>query len=304
VASRTHGTRRSFFEGLLAVVLATPCSAPFLGTAVGFAFAGSPVTIVGVFLAIGFGLALPYLLITWVPAWSRFMPRSGPWMLTLRAGLGFALLATVVWLLYIAGGLAGIVGITALLALLVAFAFALFVFGRLQTAERRWPRLAALAGVAAVLGLGLDAIGDVIAVDGSDPAAGHSAAAGQDGAWAPWDPARIAGSLAEGRPVLVVFSAEWCITCKVNERVVLRDEEVVAELERLQVTVLKADWTKRDETIRVELARFGRAGVPMYLVYHPSRPESPRMLPELLSVGLVIEALREPAVLAKAEAIR
>ncbi len=304
VGQSGSSARRSFFEGLLAVVLATPCSAPFLGTAVGFAFAGSPVTIVAIFLSIGFGLAFPYLLITWVPAWSRFVPRSGAWMLKLRAGLGFALLATVVWLLYIAGGLAGTLGMTALLGLLVGVGFALWLFGLAQASPRRWLGVAALAGVLATLGFGMNVVqtASALQMHTGDGGAAASASGSEDSArWAKWDPTRIDASLEAGRPVLVVFSAEWCITCKVNEGVVLRSARVEAEFARMNVEVMKADWTRRDETIRAELARYGRAGVPMYLLYHPSAPDDPVLLPELLSVDLVIDALRGPVNVARAE---
>jgi len=289
IGAEAHGNRRSFFEGLLAVVLATPCSAPFLGTAVGFAFAGSPAVIVAIFLAIGVGLALPFALITLVPGWARFVPRPGPWMLQLRAVLGFALLATVVWLVWLTGGVAGTDGVVALLALLLAVAFGLFVFGALQASERTWLRatVALALVVLVVAGLGLVRT-RLAASDGARTVAA-------DGDWEPWAPASIEAALGAGEPVLVVFSADWCITCKMNERVVLRSERVERELDRLGVRVFKADWTRRDETIRRELARHGRAGVPLYLVYDPRRPDEPEVLPELLSAGDLVETLRAAA---------
>jgi thiol:disulfide interchange protein DsbD len=220
-------------------------------------------------------------------------------MLKLRAGLGFALLGTIVWLIFVSGGLAGTAGMTALLALLVVVAFALWIFGLLQGGDRRWPRLAVLAATLAITWLGLSAVERAGTLSGAAPAPGHSAA--DDGLdWVRWDPQEITRSLEAGRPVLVVFSADWCITCKVNEQVVLLDDRVKDAIARLDVEVMKADWTKRDETIRAELARYGRAGVPMYLVYHPSRPTHPDVLPELLSVGIVLDALRAPAALANA----
>lgn len=289
VGSGTVGSRRSFFEGLLAVVLATPCSAPFLGTAVGFAFASPPFVIVAIFLAIGVGLALPFVLISLIPGWARFMPRPGPWMLKLRAALGFALLATVIWLLWLTGGVSGVDGVVSLLVLLLSIAFGLFVYGAVQQSTRSWPRIA--SGVALVLltVVGLDLVrARLAASDDEAPLAARLT----DDAWAPWTPAAIDDALEEGSPVLVIFSAEWCITCKVNERVVLRSERVESELTRLGVRVLKADWTRRDERIRAELARHGRAGVPLYLVYGPGRRDEPTVLPELLSVGDVVESLR------------
>jgi thiol:disulfide interchange protein DsbD len=291
IAAEATGARRSFFEGLLAVVLATPCSAPFLGTAVGFAFAGSSFTIVAIFLAIGAGLAAPFLLICLVPAWSRFMPRSGPWMAKLRAGLGFALLATVVWLIWIAGGQSGIEGMTSLLGLLLIVAFGLWIYGALQASGHDWLRVGVGIAVILVAFAGLN----LIRMNPGDTGSGSAQelAATADSDWLPWEPAAIRNALDQGHPVLVAFSAEWCITCKVNERVVLQSPRVTSELERLNVSVFKADWTRRDESIRAELSRFGRAGVPMYLVYDPDAPDRPQLLPELLSIGDVVESLRQ-----------
>jgi thiol:disulfide interchange protein DsbD len=284
-------TRRSLFEGLLAVVVATPCTAPFLSTAVGFAFAGPPATIIGIFLAIGAGLAAPFVLITWVPAWARLIPRSGPWMLQLRKGLGFALVATVVWLLWVVGRSVGADGMTWLLSFLVLVSFAFWIYGALQSSRRQ--------GVVRGLGLGLVAL----LVLGLvwlplEPASGPALAqASGEGGQRRFDPAAVSTELAEGRPVFVYFTADWCLTCKVNERAVLSSARVKAELERAGFVTFKADWTRRDETIRRELARFGRAGVPLYLIYSPDDPLHPELLPELLTVDGFIEAVRrvEPA---------
>jgi thiol:disulfide interchange protein DsbD len=293
LGQQSTGTRRSFFEGLLAVILATPCSAPFLGTAVGFAFAGSPLTILAIFLAVGVGLAAPFVLVTLVPGWARFVPKSGAWMLKLRAGLGFALLATVIWLLSIAGGQSGVMGMISLISLLLTVAFGLWIFGMLQTSGR--DRLKLAAGMATVLLaiVGLDLVHTQLSKD--VPLDSGLDAQARALGWEKWDPASIRTALDDGQPVLVVFSAEWCITCKVNERVVLQDQRVTSELERLDVRVFKADWTRRDDTIRAELARHGRAGVPMYLIYDPRSPDQPAQLPELLSVGVMVESLRAAA---------
>lgn len=283
------GPRKSFFEGLLAVVLATPCSAPFLGTAVGFAFASPPATIVAIFLAIGLGLALPFVLVTLVPGWSRIIPRSGAWMGKLRNGLGFALLATLIWLLSVMGGLGGIPGMVSLMVLLLVVAFGAWIYGSLQFGERSKLRLAVGSTLVVLTIFGLNHVGSSALTEAERGGAKMASSHG----WAEWSPAAITSARASGRPVLVIFSADWCITCKVNEKVVLADDRVLAELERLDFAVFHADWTARDDTIREELARFGRAGVPMYLVYRAGERSEPRLLPELLSVDGVVSSLRD-----------
>jgi thiol:disulfide interchange protein DsbD len=285
------GPRKSFFEGLLAVVLATPCSAPFLGTAVGFAFASPPATIVAIFLAIGVGLALPFVLVTLVPGWSRIIPRSGAWMGKLRNGLGFALLATLIWLLSVMGGLGGIPGMVSLMVVLLMVAFGAWIYGGLQFGERSMLRLAVGSALVVLTLIGLNHVGSSALPESER----GGAKAGSSHGWAEWSPEAIESARASGRPVLVIFSADWCITCKVNEKVVLADDRVRSELERLDFAVFHADWTARNDTIREELARFGRAGVPMYLVYRAGEPGEPRLLPELLSVDGVVSSLRNAA---------
>ncbi len=283
--SQATGTRRSFFEGLLAVVLATPCTAPFVGTAVGFAFAGSTLTIVAIFLAIGLGLALPFLLVCLVPAWAKLVPRSGPWMSQLRAALGFALLGTVVWLLWILGRSSGSDAQAVLLAYLCALAAGVWIFGALQQSER--PNAARVALVALV-GLSLAGLRH-LPVDSLPAAAAVDESLGH-----PFSAASVAESRARG-PVFVYFTAEWCITCKVNEHGVLSDPRVRAELEKRRFEIFKGDWTRPDETIRAELARWGKAGVPLYLVYGSGETAQPIVLPELLTVDLFLNALQQVA---------
>ncbi len=296
VGSESTGAKRSFFEGLLAVVLSTPCSAPFLGTAVGFAFAGPAIGVVAIFLAIGLGLAAPFLLVTLVPGAARFVPRSGAWMVELRKGLGFALLATVVWLLWIVGQSGGVDGMTQLAAMLLLFSFGLWLLGALQHAGRG--RLALFAAGAVIViafgGLNVVAVDSQAAPEARGASPSDDPLAGEAG-WRDFAPADIDAALAAGQPVFVAFSADWCITCKVNERMVLAQPEVRGELNRLGFARFKADWTQRDEGIRLELAKHGRAGVPMYLVYDPASPAAPVVLPEILSPGGVVEALRHAA---------
>jgi thiol:disulfide interchange protein DsbD len=287
VGAQTTGARRSFFEGLLAVLLATPCTAPFLGTAVGFAFASSAPVILGIFLAIGLGLAAPFVAITLVPAWASWIPRSGPWMTAMRAGLGFALLATVVWLLWVFGRSVGTDGMSLLLGLLVVLSVGVSIYGALQ---RR--RDTSRAPLAAVLTTGLTAVALLALPFDSAPTPPSELRGLEFGEASPYDPAAVAAELATGRPVFVSFTADWCLTCKVNERVVLGDERVSNALTQRGFARFEADWTRRDEAIRTELARFGRAGVPMYLVYDPRHPDRPQVLSELLTVELFLDALR------------
>jgi len=294
---QSRGLLRSAGEGVLAVVLATPCSAPFLGTAVGFAFASGAGVTYAVFTLLGLGLAAPFVVLVLVPGARRIVPRPGPWMDGVRRGLGFALLATVVWLAWVLGRVTGTDGVAALLALLLAVAF-----GTWLVAGARGSSGGRLRGVRWAIGLGTVVVagfatlpllvgrGDAVA----DAADGAPAGGSRDGAglvWRPFDAASVDDAVSAGRLVFVDFTADWCITCKVNERLVLADEQVVDALGEPEVMLFKADWTQRDEAIRAELARHGKAGVPLYLVYAPGRPDAPEVLPEVLTVDRVLQAL-------------
>ena len=290
-SSHATGARRSFFEGLLAVVLATPCSAPFLGTAIGFAFASPTPTIVAIFLAVGVGLALPFALICAVPGWARLVPRSGPWMDQLRTALGFAVLGSAVWLLWILGRAAGADAQTAVLAYLCALAAGLVVFGGLQKAERSRGARIALAAVAVLALAGLR----VLPLAESESTAARGSDGAPDELGKRFSAADVAAARARGAPVFVYFTAEWCLTCKVNEHAVLDDARVREQLAAGGFETFKGDWTRRDDEIRKELARFGRAGVPLYLVYGAGAADKPIVLPELLTVELFLNALHQAA---------
>ena len=280
VGSRAMGVRRSFFDGLLTVALATPCTAPFLGTAAGFAFASpAPVTL-AIFLAIGAGLAAPLTIVALLPATARRLPRAGPWMEELRTALGFLLLGTVVWLLWVLGRSLDANAMASVQVLLLCVAFMAWVQGRLQQRGRAPRPLVAGAIAACVLFLGL---GSLSGEDTAAPVVGT------------WDRQLVEAEVREGRTAFVVFTADWCLTCKMNERLVIADDRVQQELARLDVAVFEADWTRRDERIRAELARFGRSGVPLYLIFSPGDTARPVLLPELLSVDGVLQALRSAA---------
>jgi thiol:disulfide interchange protein len=286
IGNDSPGAGRSFFDGLLATALATPCSAPFLGTAVGFAFASPAPVIAAIFLSIGLGLAAPFALAAASPAIARRIPRSGAWMAKLRVVLGAALLVTVTWLLWILARVAGPGTVAPVLVLLFAIAATSWGIG---LAQRRG-RMVSATAIAVVLGA--IAAPGIVTLDlepsESAPAAPAIASARF------FSDAGVRESLAAGRPAFVYFTADWCVTCKVNERV-LAEPRVAAELERLGYDVFRADWTRRDEAIRRALAALGKAGVPAYAVYTPEQPDHPRVLPELLTEEGLVGALREVA---------
>ncbi|MBB4264869.1 protein-disulfide reductase DsbD family protein [Roseospira visakhapatnamensis] len=268
----------AFATGAFATLLATPCSAPFLGTAVGFALARGALDILAIFLALGVGMALPYLLVAARPGLATRLPRPGRWMLWLKAGLGVALAGTAVWLLSV---LAAQVGAGAALA--VGGLMALMV-GALALPRGRWP--AAL--VPALVALALPAWAGLLPGDGPRDAL----PATRDGglAWRPLEPAAIPALLAEGRVVFVDVTADWCVTCIVNKRAVLDQEPVAGRLASAEVVLMRGDWTRPDAAIAAYLAGFGRYGIPFNAVYGARAPDG-LALPELLTSGVVLEAL-------------
>lgn len=280
------GNRRSlpghFFAGMLATLLATPCSAPFVGTAVGFALARGPVEIMAIFSAMGAGLAAPYLAVAAVPRLAIALPRPGRWMTALRRVLGLALAGTAVWLLSIVAGELGNRSAALLALLLAGVAATLALLHRLP--EPRRPALR--AGVGA-LALAVLLLPPLMAAQPAAPARSQAAA----GDWMPFDEARIASLVAEGRTVFVDVTADWCITCVANKTLVLDTADVQSAFARRNVVAMRADWTRPDATIARYLARYGRYGIPFNAVYGPKAPEG-IVLPELLSRDAVLGALQ------------
>lgn len=282
-----HSYRGHFLTGAFATLLATPCSAPFLGTAVGFALSRGPAEILLVFAALGVGLALPYLLVAAVPRLATALPKPGPWMIVLRRILGVALLATALWLASVIATQIGVAPAGLLTAALLGIVVWLGLSRRFDwQAARVRPIAAALAAVVLVT---------AVAWRGDAESGARSLA----GAWGPLEQAAIAGHVAEGRLVLVDVTADWCITCQVNKRLVLGTEETAAVLARLDVVLMRGDWTLPDQAIADYLASHGRYGIPFNAVYGPSAPEG-ILLPELLSQNALNEALD----LAQPEALR
>ena len=282
------GHAGSFFTGLLAVVVATPCTAPFMGAAVAAALAGPAWFGMAVFLALGAGLAAPTLLFALWPGLMRFMPRPGAWMEALKQALAFPLYAAAVWLVWVAGQQAGPNAVLAVLAGAVLIGFALWAIGLAQQREGRGRRM--FQGVAFTAGAVAMAVLSSLA--GIAPAATGVAAAAQgevQGEEA-FSAARLAALRAEGRPVFIDLSASWCVTCLVNERVALAPRPVQAAFAAHRVAYLKGDWTRGDPEIAAFLRAQGRDGVPLYLLY-PPRGGAPELLPQILTEAGMLERL-------------
>lgn len=277
------GARGSFFTGVLAVVVASPCTAPLMGPALGFAVTQDAATAIGVFLALGAGLALPIVLLSLLPGLARRLPRPGAWMDTFKQAMAFPMYATSVWLLWVLGRQAGVDALALVLLGAVSLAFGLWLLGRAGGGVRGLGIALGFAGaLASVMALPrLAAPARAAAVDAAD-------------AWEPWSPERLAALRDDGRPVLVNMTAAWCITCLANERVALSSADFRRALAERGITYLKGDWTNRDPRITDYLAAYGRNGVPIYVVY-PAGGGEPEVLPQLLTPALVDAALTRAA---------
>jgi thiol:disulfide interchange protein len=288
LASR-GGTTGAFFTGVLAVIVATPCTAPFMAAALGFALSQPAPATVAVLLAMGVGLALPYLALSMTPALQRLMPRPGPWMDRLRQFLAFPMFASAVWMIWVLTQQTGADGVLYALGGMILIAFAIWLL-RLDSGASAgtWVR----RGVAAAAVL--LAFAATLKLDDS-PATAASASGGQSAGvsfegWERFSRARMAEAVAAGKPVFVDFTAAWCITCLVNERVALDVPAVRRAFEQAGVVKLKGDWTNRDAEITGVLKELGRAGVPLYLFWEPGA-DRPKILPQVLTESLVLSEL-------------
>lgn len=284
-----RGLVGAFFTGVLAVVVAAPCTAPFMGPAMGWALTQSAPAALGVFLALGLGFAAPFALAAFVPGLLTRLPRPGPWMESFRRLMAFPMYGAAAWLAWVLTVQTGEMGLARILAAAVAVALAAWLFGRWQLGRAEGRKPLALAGVAAAM-LALAVFGAVLppysaSASPDEPAAGALA-------YEPWSPERLAAAQAEGRPVFVNFTAAWCVSCQVNEKVALSTQKVADAVDATNTLYLKGDWTKKDEIIEAELARHGRAGVPLYLVYGAKGGEGV-ILPQLLTADTVVRALKD-----------
>jgi thiol:disulfide interchange protein DsbD len=280
------GVTGAFFTGVLAVVVAAPCTAPFMGPAIGWALTQPTAAALVVFAALGLGFALPFVAVAFVPGIIDRLPRPGPWMDTFKKLLAFPMYGAVVWLVWVLTVQVGAQAVPRILGAGVVLALAAWLYGIVQRRSLAGGRPVALTAVTAVLALFALLGGAVYPAYAVAEQASGSAALDEQA----YSPEKLAALQAEGRPVLVNYTAAWCVSCQVNDRVALSTKAVAEAITRNDAAYLKADWTKRDPVIAAELARFGRAGVPLYLVYGAKGGE-PAILPSILTEGVVVKAL-------------
>jgi len=293
------GYRASFFTGVLTTLVATPCTAPFMAAAVGAALTKPPMVALCIFGALGFGLALPYLLLSFAPWLRRALPKPGAWMDTLKQIFAFPIYASAAWLLWVLAQEASSIGLGIALAGAILIALAAWAYQKSKSSSTG-ARVAALitATLAVLLAIGLPVRFVDVAAAASKVSPGGARTADE---WQPYDAAEVAKLNAAGRPLLVNFTASWCLTCLVNERNAFADSAVQDVFRNKGVTLMKGDWTNRDPAITQALAAFGRAGVPLYVVYNSNPGSSePVILPQLLTPSIVQNAFAGTPSLASA----
>ena len=282
----------SLLTGGLAVLVAAPCTAPFMGAALGFALVQPPVIGLLVFTALAIGLALPFVVLTSAPQLLRFLPRPGPWLETMKQLFAFPLYATVVWLLWVFGQQVGVDALAIILLAMIVLAMGAWLWARGVRSDGTTTR----AGAAFLM---LTAI--AVTMLGATRVIPQAAVATTQPGWEPWSVQRVAGLRQQNRAVFVDFTAAWCLSCQVNERIVLRTDAVERAFAAGNVALLRADWTSRDSAITNVLASFGRSGVPLYVLYPAGSTGAATILPAVLTPGMVVDAVRKavPTALAR-----
>lgn len=279
--TQQDGQRGSFFTGVLAVIVASPCTAPFMGSALGYAVTQPALIAYSVFLALGLGFAAPFLLLAATPSISRWLPKPGPWMDSFKHWMAFPLYLTAIWLIWVLGRQVGVDGMAYALLGVLALAVACWLWGHRRPQRPSW------AGHALPVSFAAFALVCLHWANAQLPASRTTS-----GHWEPWSEARLAQYRAEGRPVLVNMTADWCITCLANETAALDTDAVKSMLRDHDIAYLKGDWTRQDPAITNYLAQFNRNGVPLYVVYPAGSQQAPQLLPQLLTPGLVVAALQ------------
>ena len=275
-------------SGALAVVVASPCSASFMGAALGYALAGPMLSTWIVFTVLAIGMALPYVLLAYFPTWRKRLPKPGAWMLRLKQLLAFPLYATVLWLAWVLGAQLDNDAVLRLGASLLLIALGLWAWQTMRTGGASGWGIAGVASIAGALAVGWPVVG-TSAMDAESNVARRPAA---DGPWQEYSAAGVAQLVAAGRPVFVEFTAAWCVTCQVNKRLVLDTDTVRDAFARRKVALLRADWTRRDPAIGAALAALGRNGVPVYVFFRPGK--EPLLLPEVLTKQDIFDAIDTP----------
>lgn len=293
-----HDALGSFMNGVLATTLATPCTAPFLGTALGFAFSQPFIIIFAIFTMVGLGLAAPYVILSWNPNWLKFIPKPGMWMNRFKQAMGFLLFATLVWLLSVLGSQVGSQGVVATLGLLLGISVAAWLVGSLIDYSSSSQRKAMVWGVALLIsGLSyylslekwfplreLDKPKDVLATVEKSTIQ-----------WVPFSLDTVEKEVLAGKPVFIDFTANWCFTCKVTEQTVLETEDVEKKITELGIVPVRADWTNRNDEITRLMKKFGRSGVPLYVVFPAGDISKPIVLPEVITKDILIAAFEKAA---------
>jgi len=287
--TRGDSYHASFFTGVLTTLVATPCTAPFMAAAVGAALTQSALVALSIFAALGLGLALPYLLLSFAPWLRRALPKPGAWMDTMKQVFAFPMYASAAWLLWVLAQQTAEFGLAAALAGAVLIALAAWAYEKSRvsdTAGRVAARATALVALLLAIALPVQFAREPGATRAMQPDGARA-----ETAWQPYDAARVAELNAAGKPILINFTASWCLTCLINERNAFADGAVQDMLRAKGVTLMKGDWTNRDPEITRALRTYGRAGVPLYVVYNAKPGSSaPLLLPQLLSAGVVQDA--------------
>ena len=289
-----HPTADALLSGVLAALVASPCTAPFMGAALGFALTQSVAAALTVFAIMGAGMALPYVLLSWFPAWLKRLPRPGPWLVTFKQVMAFPMYATVVWLAWVLLVQVGVDGLVWFGSALVLMGFGAWLLGKSQQGIGR---LGAVGAILVALWLANPPAPTVLA-DGTDgttaaglsPARPGTSASPSSSAWGAYSKTGIAEHNAAGRAVFVDFTAAWCVTCQVNKKMVLETASVNHAFRAKNLVLMRADWTRRDPAITAALTELGRNGVPVYALYAPGK--APVLLPELLTERIVLDALK------------
>ena len=285
-----------FFTGVLATVMATPCTAPFMATAVSAALTQPAPVAIAIFLTLGLGLALPYLVISFTPAVRRYLPKPGAWMETFQQLLAFPIYGAVAWLLWVLTLQTGTDGLSVALAGLLAIAFAAWLYHKTQTSRQFWRRICWVGSLSTlVLALTLTPLVENSPAPNSQVTNSGTTNPSQSGlAWQPYTTEQLERLRQSNQPVFVNFSAAWCVTCLMNERVALSQPEVISAFQQKGVALVKADWTNRDTVITEALSQFGRSGVPLYVLYPRGLGQGePVILPQVLAPATLQDALKQ-----------